>query len=543
MDSKNKRYFNSEDEEGKKNPLKMKKKSKVDSDPYPGKAPVDSERMKKHSRGEKGVSFRNIKGKFNKKEMKKKEKDLVLAQEIAARNELLLPEDENAGFLEGDERLHSSQVRQTQIRDAVDPESADKGFDLSLPKFGPYKLDYTRNGRHLLLGGRRGHIAAIDWQSKDLLCEINVMESVHDVKWLHTEQMFAVAQKKWTFIYDNQGIELHCLKKLDNITKLEFLPYHFLLFASSDRGYLSWVDVSIGKMVAQFNGKVGPLDRVCQNPWNAVICCGHSKGTVTMWTPNVQEPVAKILCHRHALSSIAVESSGNYMATCGVDRTLKIWDVRNTFEAVYDYRLPSGASNLVFSGNGSLGLSRNNVVEIYKNPTRQKISHSYMRHKVFKNVSDLKFAPFEDVLGIGHGHGFSSILVPGSGLANFDTLEVNPYQTKKQRREAEVKSLLDKIQPELITLDPTRLGEVDVMSLEKTVQENNEKPFIKPKDIDFKPRVKGGIGSAKQFHIKRTLADEERRKNIKQVVMDNEKNRIGTKKKEKKSKGLLDRLA
>ncbi|CAB4054176.1 UTP7 [Lepeophtheirus salmonis] len=409
--------------------------------------------------------------------MKKKEKDLVLAQEIAARNELLLPEDENAGFLEGDERLHSSQVRQTQIRDAVDPESADKGFDLSLPKFGPYKLDYTRNGRHLLLGGRRGHIAAIDWQSKDLLCEINVMESVHDVKWLHTEQMFAVAQKKWTFIYDNQGIELHCLKKLDNITKLEF----FCLIISY---YL--LQVTEGILVG--------LSK-------SLECC-HM-----LWS----------------FKSIAVESSGNYMATCGVDRTLKIWDVRNTFEAVYDYRLPSGASNLVFSGNGSLGLSRNNVVEIYKNPTRQKISHSYMRHKVFKNVSDLKFAPFEDVLGIGHGHGFSSILVPGSGLANFDTLEVNPYQTKKQRREAEVKSLLDKIQPELITLDPTRLGEVDVMSLEKTVQENNEKPFIKPKDIDFKPRVKGGIGSAKQFHIKRTLADEERRKNIKQVVMDNEK--------------------
>ena len=43
----------------------------------------------------------------------------------------------------------------------------------------------------------------------------------------------------------------------------------------------------------------------------------------------------------------------------------------------------------------------------------------------------IKFFPFEDLLGIGHTFGFTTMLVPGSGALNFDSIEINAFESKK----------------------------------------------------------------------------------------------------------------
>jgi U3 small nucleolar RNA-associated protein 7 len=59
--------------------------------------------------------------------------------------------------------------------------------------------------------------------------ELQLQETIHDVCYLHNETMFASAQNKYTYIYDNKGVEIHCMKRHERPLKLDFLPYHFLL--------------------------------------------------------------------------------------------------------------------------------------------------------------------------------------------------------------------------------------------------------------------------------------------------------------------------
>lgn len=473
---------------------------------YPGKPPVNKKILLKYSHGD-GVDLNpkttRIKNKYHRQRIRNKEQVINHVAEDTARTEMLLTED--YGFLEADTGETTTQFKQSQLASNVDITSASKHFKLNL-EFGPYCMRYTRNGRHLLIGGKRGHIAAFDWITKKLSCELNAMESVHDAVWLHVETMFAVAQKNWVHIYDNQGIEIHCLKRMHEINRLEFLPYHFLLASGSKSGFLSWLDVSIGQMISSYNSRLGRIAVMTQNPSNAILCVGGGKGVVSMWSPNSKQPLAKMLCHTQAVSSIAIHPYGLYMATSSPDRSLKIWDIRQLSGPLQSAKLRHPATQLSYSQRGLLGVGMGNIIEVYRDTTTD--IKTYMRHKENWNVSGMQFCPFEDVLGVATDKGFTSVLIPGSAEANFDALEINPFQTKSQRKEAEVKALLDKIQPDLITLDSGVINEVDVPTLKDEHEEKKKLLFIKPKKIDFTPRktkAKGKGGTAKVIKSRKIL--------------------------------------
>ncbi|XP_020485167.2 WD repeat-containing protein 46 [Labrus bergylta] len=517
------------------------------SDPFPGPAPISQDRVRKFKRKTKTKRSGSVGNKLR-DVISRSEEASEMAQKQSARFDLLLPED--AGFLEGDEDEDTCTISQEDIADAVDITSGAKYFNLKLSQFGPYRVDYSKTGRHLLLGGRRGHVACVDWQSKQLMCEINVMESVNDVKWLHSEAMYAVAQKKWLYIYDTNGIELHCIRKFNDVLRMQFLPYHFLLATASATSFLQYLDVSVGKEVAAICTKTGRLDVMCQNPHNAIVHLGHHNGTVTLWSPNQKEALVKMLCHQGGVRSIAVDKTGTYMVTSGMDKKLKVFDIR-TFKPLNSYFLPAGSSCLSLSQKGLLSAATGDVVQVYRDVWSTTVTKPYMAHRVRGTVWGLHFCPFEDVLGVGHGDGFTSMLVPGAGEPNFDGLDANPYRSAKQRQEWEVKALLEKIQPELISLDPHELGQVDNAAFEQRHQDRVQAlgfdPLAKAKFIPkYKKKGRSSAGSVERR--KKQVAHEDQRDVIRETMEDKMKIEEERRQREKKAavlsgqKSALDRF-
>lgn len=438
---------------------------------------------------------------------------------LKAKDAEILLENE-AGFLEPETELERTyKVRQEDIRQYVPVETAQKGFELKLGGLGPYVCDYTRNGRDLLLAGRKGHVATMEWREGKLGCELQLAETVRDAKWLNNNQRFAVAQKKYVYIYDSAGVETHCLKKHIEVTNMEFLAYHMLLATVGNAGYLKYQDISTGELVIEMPTKLGSPTALTQNPHNAILHMGHQNGTVTLWSPNSTTPHVKILAHKGPVRSLAVDREGRYMVSTGQDLKMSVWDIR-MFKEVNSYFTRQPASSVAISDQGLAAVGWGTQTSIWRglfsksSLEQEKIQSPYMAWGGDgKRIEKVKWCPFEDVLAVSHSAGFSSILVPGAGEPNYDALEVNPYENTKQRQDTEVRSLQNKLQPDTISMNPDFIGNLDSRSAEekKAERDLDKKPVDPIADIKNRGR---GKNSSLRKHLRkkgtRNIIDEKR---------------------------------
>lgn len=389
-----------------------------------------------------------------------------------------------AGLLETETDMErTTAVTQTQLRrHFLDAATARNIFDLQLPTTSaPYMFQYDRSGRYSVLAGKAsGHVAIMDNAQRSLVTEFHLSnnERIRDVTFLHNFTLTAVAQRNHVYIYDHTGAEIHCLDQHSDPCKLAFLPYHWLLASVGRAGYLKYQDVSTGALVSTHRTQLAggssgsaKTTALVQNPANAVLHAGHANGTVTLWSPAQQQYLVKLQCHKGgaAITDVAVDLEGRTMVTAGLDRQIGVWDLR-TYQLRHAYYCSAGVpASLDISQRGLLAVGHAGHVTIWSAEALQtKVQSPYMHHVLGPAggnaargpVATVRFRPFEDGCGIGHAAGVSGMVVPGSGEPALDTAEyhTNPAADVKQRREAEVRALLDKLSPDMIALDSNAVG-------------------------------------------------------------------------------------
>lgn len=336
---------------------------------------------------------------------------------------------------------------------------------------------------------------------------------------------------------------------MNAVNFLEFLPYHFLLAAGNDDGYLSWLDVSIGEIVSQYNSKIGNISNMCQDKSTGIIYTGDMKGVVSLWCPSAREPLAHVSCHNTPISALTISPNNHSFLTSDINRTVKVWDTRKLGESVLTQKFWTSVTEISVSQKGMIALALGTACEIYQKQLNQQ---PYLRYPLSGTIKNLQFCPYEDVLGISTNNEFASILVPGSAEANFDALESNPYQSKSQRRETEVRRLLDKIPMDMISLKPDQVLKVNTLSFKEKLEAKKKILYVKPQKIDFTPRQKKKSKNSmktKRKQIIREVAIRDFRKNIEPLKKQIKREALATHaqrpikpKNTKKNENVLDRF-
>lgn len=365
-----------------------------------------------------------------------------------------------------DEGEHLLQYGQETFRPELSLVNAKKAYSLELA-FGRYVMDFSKEGNRLAMASDRGHVSVLQWKRKELISEFHVKEAVRDVKFMQGD-FVALAQSSVVHIYDRAGLEVHRVESLREPKALEFLPHHYLLASLSAFGRLSYLDVSRGQLVAEIKTQLRDAT-MRLNPHNSIVGVAGEKGSVAFYSPASGEALMKVLAHNAVVRDLAFSLDGRLLVTAGDDRSIKVFDLRNTCKELQSYYTDFPVRKIDLSQRGVLAVSQGNSLTFWSDFADSKQKRPYLRHKLADNsrtVTDLQFCPYEDFLGMTGPGFFESIVVPGTGFAHFDSFADDVAANKTQARQNEVRKLLEKLPFESIVLDPSTVGKADSASKE-----------------------------------------------------------------------------
>lgn len=330
-------------------------------------------------------------------------------------------------------------LTQKYLKSNVNMYTAEKAYTLDLTnKPNPYLFGYNSSGSHILLYNSDGYISSYNTQKMNVDFEIEeVDERINSAKYLYSEKYLAVAQK-YLNIYNSTGQEINVVKEIKNCKHMEYMPWHYLLGCVNNNN-LNYYDVSTSKIIStlkDINFKV-----TSTASFDGLILLGDKNGVVEMKSPNQPQSLMKIKTHRN-LKDIQV--SHDKMFVSNYDGNIKTFDLRNYFKEMEEFKCKNVKQFTVSRNNSIAVLNSKNISILRDNSIVQTITCN-------SNTNSLQFNPFEDILTTTSNNSLSNFIVPNTTDKHYNTDYVSPYATVAEKKEREVKMLLEKIPYEMIS--------------------------------------------------------------------------------------------
>ncbi|GKT15095.1 WD repeat-containing protein WDR46/Utp7 like protein, partial [Aduncisulcus paluster] len=464
-----------------------------------------------------------------------------------------------------------------------------KNWALTGLKLGPFKQKFDPTGNFMLLAGKKGYIGLIDYKNRQPLHEIVTGKYISDITFLNNHKMFAVAFPDTTCIYDTMtSAEVVKLSQHVNPIALDYLIHHFLLVSISDRGYISWEDTSMAKHISKFHMHCGVPCSLTHNPQTAVSFVGQRDGVVSLWSPSCKDFLMKIRTHGTSVNHIKIDMSGRTMVTVGQRNDMRLWDLRNPSKHLHEFDFSTEPSihSLDISDNGCVGVCMGTSVKLAgsicsvcpkenkRNSSRRRrdliqssvpssssslseagdvstadssavsdalsstspMSEITLFSQLYKGIDErpnyITFSPFRDSIVVGFDGGIRCIPVPNVSDPLYDSFFYNPHMDKKQFQECEVKSLLEKLKPDMIKMSglgvradvgggerfglrATTRSEVSLVrkELENIKEEQMEEKHQKRMErFENRTKTRAKKGFASKQHVRREEMRMERKK-------------------------------
>ena len=151
----------------------------------------------------------------------------------------------------------------------------------------------------------------------------------------------------------------------------------------------------------------------------------------------------KIKIHKN-LKEIVRSKTKLYATT--VDNKLKVFDLRNYFKPMQEIQTYY-TDKIAVSTNDVVGLAMGSELAVL---TRNNSEIEQLIH-VNSDIGSICFNPFEDIVTATTRNKYESFVTPNSSDTKYNADVISPYMTKNEKREVEVKKLLEKIPPEMIS--------------------------------------------------------------------------------------------